>query len=152
MEKIYWLHINPDNKQIISSKLSLLTNYRKINIFRFNGNYKSRVKRKISEALYIKALKLTLNIEKNSIGLGLYNWFNGCSFAIKHLKKFDFRWFFLSFNSPILYLLYSLVLNTKNFRILYIHLESFGWISCGILFLINKVYFEIKASRYLSCF
>ena len=68
-----YAYTNADNKQIISRKLSLHTNYRKINIFRFNGNYKSRTKRKISDALYIKALKPTLNIREKLIGLGLYS-------------------------------------------------------------------------------
>ena len=38
-----------------------------------NGNYKSSVKRKISEALYIRTLKPTLNVKEKSIRLELYN-------------------------------------------------------------------------------
>ena len=38
-----------------------------------SGNYKSSVKRKISEALYIRTLKPTLNVKEKSIRLELYN-------------------------------------------------------------------------------
>ena len=38
-----------------------------------NSNNKSSVKRKISEALYIRALKPTLNVKEKSIRLELYN-------------------------------------------------------------------------------
>ena len=38
-----------------------------------NGNYKSSVKRKISEALYIRTLKPTLNVKEKSIRLELNN-------------------------------------------------------------------------------
>ena len=42
----------------------------------FNGlsnNYRSNLKRKISEALFIKQLKLSLNVKGKSIQLDLYN-------------------------------------------------------------------------------
>ena len=38
-----------------------------------NGIYKSSVKRKISEALYITTLKPTLNVKEKSVRLELYN-------------------------------------------------------------------------------
>ena len=38
-----------------------------------NGNYKSSVKRRISEALYIGTLKPTLNVKEKAIRLELYN-------------------------------------------------------------------------------
>ena len=38
-----------------------------------SGNYKSSVKRKISEALYIKTLQPTLNVKEKSMILELYN-------------------------------------------------------------------------------
>ena len=38
-----------------------------------SGNYKSSVKRYISEALYIRTLKQTLNVKEKSIRLELYN-------------------------------------------------------------------------------
>ena len=38
-----------------------------------NGNYKSSVKRKISEALHIRTLKTKLNVKEKSIRLELYN-------------------------------------------------------------------------------
>ena len=47
-----------------------------------NGNYKSSMKRKISEALYIRTLKPTLNVKEKSIRLELYNWFICCDFTI----------------------------------------------------------------------
>ena len=37
------------------------------------GNYKSRAKRKINGALYIRRLKPTLNIKEKSIRLEVYN-------------------------------------------------------------------------------
>ena len=39
----------------------------------FNGNYKSSIKKKISEALFISTLKPTLNVKEESIRLALYN-------------------------------------------------------------------------------
>ena len=41
-----------------------------------NGNYKSSMKRKISEAPYIRTLKPTLNVKKKSVRLELYNSFS----------------------------------------------------------------------------
>ena len=38
-----------------------------------SGNYKSCVKRKVSEALYIRIFKPTLNVKEKSIRLELYN-------------------------------------------------------------------------------
>ena len=38
-----------------------------------NGNYKSSVKRKISETLYLRTLKQTLNAKEKSIRLELNN-------------------------------------------------------------------------------
>ena len=38
-----------------------------------NGSYKSSIKRKISEALYTRALKPTLNVKGKSIKFELYN-------------------------------------------------------------------------------
>ena len=38
-----------------------------------NDNYKSSVKGKISEALYIRTLKSTLHVKEKSIRLELYN-------------------------------------------------------------------------------
>ena len=38
-----------------------------------HGNYKISVKRKISEALYIRTLKPTLNVKEKSVRLELYN-------------------------------------------------------------------------------
>ena len=39
------------------------------------NNYHSNFKRKISEALFIKQLKPSLNVKEKSIQLQLYNWF-----------------------------------------------------------------------------
>ena len=55
-----------------------------------NGNFESSVKRKISEALYIRTLKPTLNVKEKSIRLELYNRFSCCNFTIKQLYKFGF--------------------------------------------------------------
>ena len=55
-----------------------------------NGNYKSNIKRKITEALHIRTLKPTLNVKEKSIRLELYNWFSCCDFTIRQLYKFDF--------------------------------------------------------------
>ena len=38
-----------------------------------NGNYKSSIKRRINEALYIRTLKPTLNVKAKLTGLELYN-------------------------------------------------------------------------------
>ena len=38
-----------------------------------NSNYKSSIKRKISEALYIRTLRSTLNVKEKSVRLELYN-------------------------------------------------------------------------------
>ena len=38
-----------------------------------NGNYKSNIKTKISEVLYIRALKSTLNVKEKSVRLELHN-------------------------------------------------------------------------------
>ena len=38
-----------------------------------SGNYKSCVKRKVSEALYIRIFKPTLNVKEKSVRLELYN-------------------------------------------------------------------------------
>ena len=48
----------------------------------FNGNYKSSMKRKISEAPYIRTLKPTLNVKKKSVRLQLCNLFSCCDFKI----------------------------------------------------------------------
>ena len=39
-----------------------------------NGNYRSKVKRKISESLYIRSKKPTLNTNETSMKLNLFNW------------------------------------------------------------------------------
>ena len=46
----------------------------------FNGNYKSSIKRKISEMISIRTWKPTLNVKEKSTRLGLYNWFSCCNF------------------------------------------------------------------------
>ena len=38
-----------------------------------NSNYKSSIKRKISEALYIRTLRSTSNVKEKSVRLELYN-------------------------------------------------------------------------------
>ena len=49
------------------------TQVRKDDFKILNGNYKISVKRKISEALYIRTLKPTLNVKEKSVRLELYN-------------------------------------------------------------------------------
>ena len=72
-------HIIDHNKRHKSSHLlkhaheSQHTHVWKDNFKILNGNYKSSVKRKISEVLYIRILKPTLNVKEKSIRLELYN-------------------------------------------------------------------------------